>query len=326
MKRLRFVVPLVLANVFVLGCSDPVDGTTGPDQLSAALGISATAKGGKVDVCHVTGNGSFNALTMNGNALDAHLAHGDVAQPNGQVPGSPGYVFDASCSPVTWGYAANVAPDVAAQDPASPGNLFAGSGIPALNFGTARNEIAGIELGLMVLYRQGPTVASLDNYDDGVLNFAVASGPQSTTNGSGSNNANRAAWNFTFSVATGLNGVTTDLSGHTFQLLYDVDPGPGTIYRTLTAEAEVLPQAAGQSGFQWRDQGTNLVFIADDEGNLNVTQNSSNYAFGFYQSFLTSLYGPGSGFAGPAKFDIILQALSGSQIIARNHIAVNVGS
>lgn len=77
----------------------------------------------------------------------------------------------------------------------------------------------------MVLYRQGPTIASTDNYADGVLNFSVASGPQSTANGSISNNATRAAWNFTFSVATGLNGATTDLNDYTFQLLYDVDAG-----------------------------------------------------------------------------------------------------
>jgi hypothetical protein len=99
-----------------------------------------------------------------------------------------------------------------AQDPASPGNLFVGSGIPAENFGVARNETAGIELGLMVRYRQGPTIPSTDNYADGVLNFSVASRPQSTANGSIANNSGRAAWNF--SVATGLNGATTDLNDY----------------------------------------------------------------------------------------------------------------
>lgn len=306
--------------------------TLGLAASSIALGIAAmqpassAANDPKVDLCHRKGNGSFQPISVGANASGAHLAHGDVQQPNGVVPGSPGYVFDSQCKAVTWVYAVNVAPDFSAQDPASPGNLFVGSGIPAENFGTARNETAGIELGLMVLYRQGPTVASTDNYADGVLNFAVASGPQSTANGSFSNNATRAAWNFTFSVATGLNGATTDLTDHTFQLLYDVDPGPGTSYRTLTLEPEGTPQAAGQSGFQWRDQGTTLVFIADDEGNANVTQNSQNYAFGFFQGFLTSPYGPGNAFAGPAQFDIILQALDGSQIVASNHIVVNVAA
>ncbi|HEY0349803.1 MAG TPA: hypothetical protein VGC60_16780 [Pyrinomonadaceae bacterium] len=277
----------------------------------------------KVDLCHVTGNGSFQPISVSANAVASHLAHGDVQQPNGAVPGNPGAVFDSRCNVVSWNYLVNVAPDFSAQDPSSPGNLFVGSGIPAENFGTARNEGAGIELGLMVLYRQGPTVPSTDNYADGVLNFNVASGPQSTANGSPSNNAGRAAWNFTFSVATGLNAVPTDLDDHTFQLLYDVDPGPGATYRTLTLERRDAGGPGQLSGFQWRDQGTGTVFIGDDEGNSNVTQNSENYAFAFFQAFLGGAYAPPT-FAGPGQFDIILQALNGTQIIDRNHIRVNV--
>lgn len=284
-----------------------------------AAGASVAADA-KVDLCHARGNGSYGPISVAAAAVPAHLKHGDVLQPNGAVPGNPGFVFNSACLEVI--YAVNVAPDAAAQDPASPGNLFAGSGIPATNFGTASNEDEGIELGLMVLYRQGPTVASTDNYNDGVLHFMVASGSQSTVNGSSGNNTGRAAWNFTYSIATGLNGATTDLNDYTFQLLYDVDPGPGTSFRTLTLEPSVsLPPL---SGFQWRDQGTGFVFIPDDEGNVNVTQNSENYAFGFFQGFLTSPYGPGNSFAGPAEFDIILQAFDGPQLIVRNHIVVNV--
>ena len=277
----------------------------------------------KVDVCHVQGNGSFHPMTVGANALAPHLAHGDVQQPNGVVPGSGGFVFDSACRAVTWGYAVNVSPDAAAQDPDHPGTLFVGSGIPAENFGTARNEIAGVELGLMVLYRQGPTVPSLDDYADSVLHVAVNSGPQSTTNGSDVNNAARAAWNYTFSIATGLNGPGTDLNDYTFQLLFDVDPTAGTSYRVLTLEPEALPPAAGQSGFQWRDQASNTVVIADDEGNVNVTQNSQNYAF---YGLLPTPYVAGNGFAGPAQFDIVLQAFDGPQLIARNHIVVDVAA
>lgn len=291
---------------------------------SAATQPASSAPGAdKVDLCHKTGKG-YQPLNVAANALASHLAHGDAQQPNGVVPGSPGYVFDAQCKAVSWDYAVNVAADSSAQDPASPGNLFVGSGIPATNFGTARNETAGIELGLQVLYRQGPTVVSTDNYLDGVLNFNVASGPQSTANGSGSNSATNAAWNYTFSVATGLNGATTDLNDYTFKLLYDVDPGAGTSYRTFTLEQRDGGGPGQLSGYQWRDQGTATVFIGDDEGNANVTQNSQNYKFVFYQTFLTSPYGPGNAFAGPAKFDLILQAFDGAQLIASNHIAVNV--
>jgi len=295
-----------------------------------ALGIAATqpsasaAPPAKVDLCHRTGNGSYQPLSVSANAAGNHLAHGDVQQPNGAVPGSPGFVFDSQCNAVTWDYYVNAAPDFSAQDPSSPGNLFVGDGIPAENFGLARNEAEGVELGLMILYRQGPTVPSPETYGDGLLNFYVNSGPQSTANGSSVDNPNRAAWNFTFSIATGLNAVTTDLDDHTFQLLYDVDPGAGTSYRTLTLERRDAGGPGQLSGFQWRDQGSGLVFIADDSGNSNVTQNSENYAFGFFQTFLTSPYGLGNSFAGPAQFDIILQAFDGTQLVASNHIRVNV--
>src|SRR5262245_9092097 len=203
--------------------------------------------------------------------------------------------------------------------------LYAGNGIPADGFGLARNEDAGIELGLQVIYRQGPVVTTTDNYADGVLHFSVNDGAQSTANGSSVNNANRAAWSFEYSIATGPNGETTDLGDFTFKLLYDVDPGAGTSYRTLTLEAETTAQPAGQSGYQWRDEGTGLVVIADDEGTANVTQNSENYAFTFFQSFLTSPYGHGNGFAGPAEFDIILQAFdANNSLLAQNHISVDV--
>lgn len=283
-----------------------------------AQGKSATAKN-KVTVCHARGNGTYAPLTVSASALPGHLSHGDVLQPNGTVPGSPGFVFDNSCQVVSWSYASNASPDPSAFDPASPGNLYAGSGIPAVNFGTARNESAGIELGMMILYRQGPTVASSDDYADGVLEYDVASGAQSTANGSFANNAARAAWNFTYSVATGLNGATTDLNDFTFQLLIDVDPGPGTNFQTLALEAELTPQAAGQSGFQWRLVPMGPVPIADDEGTTNVTQNSQNYAF-----YGIPGYNGGTGFAGPATFDVVLQAFDGAQLIARNHIVVNV--
>lgn len=310
--RIKACVALALMALMTACAQDPVV----PD---GATGISMTAI--RTSVCHVNGTGAFQLISVADPALPTHIAHGD-AVPGDPVPGNAGYAFDDGCHIVAdVDYAVNVVPDNAAIDPASPGNLFVGSGIPATNFGTARNEALGIELGMMVLYRQGPTVASADTYADGVLNFSVATGSQSTTNGSFADNLTRAAWNFTYSVATGLNGVASNLTGHTFQLLYDVDPTAGTSYRTLTLENRDGGGPGQLSGFQWRDQSTGLVFISDDQGNATVTQNSENYAFSFFQAFM-----PGGVYAfGPAQFDIILQALDGTQVIASNHIRVNVG-
>lgn len=33
---------------------------------------------GKVDICHLTGNGSYHIINVSANAMPAHLAHGDV--------------------------------------------------------------------------------------------------------------------------------------------------------------------------------------------------------------------------------------------------------
>lgn len=233
--------PTIAAVCLVLGVAG----------VASAQGKSATAKN-KITVCHTKGNGSYAPLSVSASALPAHLGHGDVLQPNGSVPGSPGYVFDSSCQAVTWDYQENAVLDASAQT--SSGNLLVGSGIPASGFGIAVNQDAGIELGLGVIYRQGPSVLSVDDYSDGELHFDVASGPQSTANGSFVNNAARAAWSFNFSVATGLFGSGSGMNDFTIQLLYDVDPGPGTTFRTLTLE----PGGGGSSGYQWRDQALAL--------------------------------------------------------------------
>lgn len=50
-----------------------------------------------VDVCHVDGQGRYRLINVNGNALPAHLAHGD-AQPGDVVPGDPPQRFAADCT------------------------------------------------------------------------------------------------------------------------------------------------------------------------------------------------------------------------------------
>jgi len=310
---------------------DNIQGKAGNDLISAGKGNDGIDGGQDIDTVSYAGNYADYVLSYKGTGNDKVTVHDTVAGRDGtddikhvEFLQFNDAIVDLQTGEVSqWQYSVNAAVDVSAQDPSSPGNLFVGSGIPATAFGIAENVAAGVELGLQVIYRQGPTVASVDDYDDGVLHFVVNDGAQSTLNGSSANNAARASWSFEYSIATGLNGATTDLNDFTFKLLYDVDPSAGASYRTLTLEQEVAPQGAGQSGFQWRDEGTGLVFIADDEGNANVTQNSENYSFTFFQNFLTEAYGPGNNFAGPAHFDIQLQAYDGTQLIAVNHIAVD---
>ncbi|MBZ5585096.1 MAG: hypothetical protein LAQ30_23370 [Acidobacteriia bacterium] len=42
------------------------------------LAQNSPAKAGKVNVCHVTGNGTYRLININKNALPAHLDHGDA--------------------------------------------------------------------------------------------------------------------------------------------------------------------------------------------------------------------------------------------------------
>ncbi len=54
-------------------------------------------KAEKVNVCHRRGNGTFILINVNGNAVPAHLAHGDCL-PDGGVPTMPGKFFTTTCS------------------------------------------------------------------------------------------------------------------------------------------------------------------------------------------------------------------------------------
>lgn len=90
---------LAITSVFALVGACSSEST----QLSPAgptpIGVNAvtgSAQVGDVDVCHVTGTGTFNLINVSANALTAHLTHGD-GQPLGAVPGG-GFVFSATCA------------------------------------------------------------------------------------------------------------------------------------------------------------------------------------------------------------------------------------
>ena len=108
-----FVLALVVVTSFTLlavACSGNFNESTpaGPTAVGGvAPGVGGVAIGGgtvslagrtpNVDVCHVTGNGSFQLLNVNGNALSAHLNHGDGV-PDSPVLGSdPPKQFDDAC-------------------------------------------------------------------------------------------------------------------------------------------------------------------------------------------------------------------------------------
>lgn len=210
----------------------------------------------------------------------------------------------------------------ATKAPAKPNEMIAGSGIPANHFGIVHNADAGIELGLKVHHRfdvNNPNIlhSDADGYADGELHFQVPSGGTAT----------RAAWNFDFSIATGLDGEATGLSDFTFRLLVDVDKGTGTDFRVL----ELGAGGTGSANTHWTDvtnPGSPTLVVGDDAGVANqVTQNSENFGFGFIRPFIDDdpvapgiqTYNFGAG-----EFDIVLEAYQGLDLLASNRIVVEV--
>ena len=96
---------LLAVGALLAGASACGDGPLSPsaqpsDVAFGAVGADASAKATQVPVCHRTGAGTYVPLTINGNALATHQAHGDVA-PGAAVPDLPGATFDADCVPGT---------------------------------------------------------------------------------------------------------------------------------------------------------------------------------------------------------------------------------
>jgi len=210
----------------------------------------------------------------------------------------------------------------ATKAPLKPNDMIVGSGIPANHFGIVHNADAGVELGLKVHHRfdvGNPNIlhSDADGYADGELHFQVPSGGTAT----------RAAWNFDFSIATGLDGEATGLSDFTFKLMIDVDKGAGTNFRVL----ELGSVGTGSANTHWTDVTnpmTPTAVIGDDAGVANkVTQNSENFGFGFIRPFIdddpiapgVQTYNFGAG-----EFDIVLEAYQGLNLLASNHIVVEV--
>ena len=51
-----------------------------------------------MEVCHKTGNGSFHLISININALSAHISHGD-GKPGDAIPDNAGFIFGPNCTP-----------------------------------------------------------------------------------------------------------------------------------------------------------------------------------------------------------------------------------
>lgn len=55
----------------------------------------------KKDVCHLEGTGDYHVINIAEPSWQTHDDHGDGDADGGDVPGMPGYVFDAECNVVS---------------------------------------------------------------------------------------------------------------------------------------------------------------------------------------------------------------------------------
>jgi len=81
-QRIALLTLTLAAAVTVAACAGN-QSPTAPQADFAVNSLSAEAKLPKVAICHLTGNGSYNRIDINGNALPAHQSHGDL------FPGTP---------------------------------------------------------------------------------------------------------------------------------------------------------------------------------------------------------------------------------------------
>jgi hypothetical protein len=69
--------------------------------LAAAFAFTAAAQPAfaqKVAECHKNGHGTFHLISIDSNAVPAHVAHGD-GSPGDAVPNMSGFIFGPNCTP-----------------------------------------------------------------------------------------------------------------------------------------------------------------------------------------------------------------------------------
>ena len=190
----------------------------GPSPLTAVAGTFATAHGGQLVLA---ANGSytytpaasyFGTDTVNYTITDGLLT--DIGTLTIEVTEQGFRSLDA-----------------ASVD--GSGNIFVGTGNTGTNYNVSENHAAGLELGLKIHYRTGDDITPLSREADGTSHYLVPAGsqvvdPAHDVVGAA---ANRAAWNFDFSVdtdTTGSSGKT--LNSYNFTITISDGEGHTQVY------------------------------------------------------------------------------------------------
>src|SRR5215210_5185578 len=148
---------------------------------------------------------------------------------------------------------------------AADDEMYFGDGNKPTNYNISVDDKTHIELGLKIHYRTGDDITPTSVDSDGTAHYNVPAGAQvvDPAHNVGSADPNRAAWNFDFSVNTGLDGSTKTLDNFDFRIT--IKSGDGEVG---TFDLNHL----GPGNTPW---GTLAGGFADEDGsNPQLSQNS----------------------------------------------------
>lgn len=185
--------------------------------------------------------------------------------------------------------------------------MFFGDGNSPTNYNISVDEKTDIELGLKIHYRQGDDITPTSVDADGTAHYIVPDGAQVVDPDHGVTTANpsRAAWNFDFSVNTGLDGSTKTLADFDFRIIVTSGDGEQGVFDL---------QHQGPGDTPWLNASHTAGFADEDGTNPQLSQNSVNLGFGF----MTAIFGADAMDAGET-YDIVLQAFDHGKIVAQVH-------
>ena len=187
----------------------------------------------------------------------------------------------------------------------SDDEMYFGDGNLPTNYNISVDSKTDIELGLKIHYRQGNDILPTSIDSDGTANYSVPDGAQVVDPAHGVSSANpaRAAWNFDFSVNTGIDGSTSTLDDFDFRIIIASGDGEKGVF-------DLQHLAPGNT--PWVNNPATGSFADEDGSNPQLSQNSVNLGFAFF----AGIFGTDRLDAGET-YDITLQAFDHGKIVAQ---------
>lgn len=186
--------------------------------------------------------------------------------------------------------------------------MFFGTGNSPANYNITIDDKTHIELALKIHDRQGPDYIPVSRDADGTAHYEVAAGYQPGRAPSDAPVTPRVAWNFDFSVNTGLDGSARTLDNFDFRIIIKSGDGEQAIFDL---------QHTGPGNTPWLNTTHTGAFSDEDGSNPQLSQNSVNLGFGFF----SSVFGSDVANAGET-YDITLQAFDHGKLVAQVHDAL----